>query len=410
MGKQSIIGLSIFLVFLPSVFTSFYPGKIIVVSFVCCLATVAALSFVKGSLSFSFFEGKTIIKLFCVYSLWVALRAYWNILYWKDIAYVFTSPLLVLSCLLWLLCAREDLFPCIIRALLVWGCLTSVRLCYVPPSNAMMTMQHNMLWVCLCVFMHKYVKRRTFIMVLMLSFGVVSFSLDHRSIMLNFIVAYAILLFFSVLRRYRKLIFAASSFTPTFMLILFIVGKFNVFSYFEEKFDGIRLSETSERELMVDSRTGIYKDVIAGTILSGDVYHAFVGLGANGRVLSENNGVSSEGVEGYRNECESGMLNQLQTGGVVGVVMYSLLILGAAFYAIFRSNNVFVEMVGFFLLFKYVYSFIEDQVMFNAHTYFTFLLIGIGYNKEIRRMNDVEMSHMLRDSVQVLSTKRLKLC
>ena len=48
-----------------------------------------------------------------------------------------------------------------------------------------------------------------------------------------------------------------------------------------------------------------------------------------------------------------------------------------------------------------MYSFIEDQLSYNAQSFYHFLLLGIGYNKSFRIMNDEELKNYFRRFLDV---------
>lgn len=60
------------------------------------------------------------------------------------------------------------------------------------------------------------------------------------------------------------------------------------------------------------------------------------------------------------------MLNFIQHGGLLGLIAYGLLITIAAYLAMFKSRNDFMRMLGLFLVFKFAYSFIEDELDFQG--------------------------------------------
>ena len=92
---------------------------------------------------------------------------------------------------------------------------------------------------------------------------------------------------------------------------------------------------------------------------------------------------------------ESGMLNYIQYGGLIGFILYGLLLVVASYKATFLSNNNFMISLGLFVAFKFLYSFIEDQIMFNAHSFYIFFWVGMCYNKTFRDMTSEQIKEYL---------------
>ena len=89
------------------------------------------------------------------------------------------------------------------------------------------------------------------------------------------------------------------------------------------------------------------------------------------------------------------MLNYIQYGGLIGFILYGLLLVIASYKATFLSNNSFMTSLGLFVAFKFLYSFIEDQIMFNAHSFYIFLWVGMCYNKTFREMTNEQIKEYL---------------
>ena len=221
--------------------------------------------------------------------------------------------------------------------------------------------------------------------------------------MIGYVVPMMILLLYRLIkyRFIRRMAFAVSLFLPLVLLQLLYTKQFNVFSYFEQQNQEVVLS-VDGRQLFVDSRTGIYEDVLRDVFDNQKNYVAIVGLGGNGKVRTLSNGHNSFGFVGVRSSQESGMLNYIQWGGVMGLVCYTLLIMAAAYYCLFKSRNDFMIMFGFFLLFKYVYSYVEDLVTINGHTYYQFLWYGMAFNRSLRSMTNREIKCYFRKSFDIL--------
>ena len=90
------------------------------------------------------------------------------------------------------------------------------------------------------------------------------------------------------------------------------------------------------------------------------------------------------------------MLNYIQYGGMLGLLIYGLLLIVASYKAVFKSNNKLMVLVGLYVAFKFLFSFIEDRVGFQPNTFYLFLAVGMCYNVSLREMDDEEMREYIQ--------------
>ena len=151
------------------------------------------------------------------------------------------------------------------------------------------------------------------------------------------------------------------------------------------------------RALLTDSRTGIYEDVLGGLKKNNA---EMLGLGIDGKVktsLSDLRDRDYASLYKYgRPSSESGMLNYVQYGGFLGFLTYGLFLICAAFKGVFKSNNRWLMLIGLFVAFKFLYSFIEDAVSFKLTSFYIFMMVGMCYNRRFRAMNDDEVKAYLK--------------
>ena len=141
--------------------------------------------------------------------------------------------------------------------------------------------------------------------------------------------------------------------------------------------------------MTTDSRTGIYLDVYKALRKKNTF---LFGLGGNGKTqTSLFYSKSSDYRKIYRygrGGTESGMLNNIQYGGIIGLIIYSVLFIVASIKATYNSNNEFMRMLGTFIAFKYLYSFIEDRIGPQGSSFYLFIWIGMCYNKYLRLLDE----------------------
>ncbi len=226
--------------------------------------------------------------------------------------------------------------------------------------------------------------------------------LGTRSHTIKYLIPVVLLLGFYTTRNFslsgRLMKFAQRVLTivPFVFFTLGVTGVFEIFKMDQYiKGEYVETKENSEGEvveedLTVDTRTFLYVEVLQSAIKNNywligrspargneTVHFAHLGRETTGR------------QERLRNEV--GVLNVFTWTGVLGVVLYFLVFYKASFYAIFRSNNTFVKLIGLFVSFRWVYSWVEDAQSFDMNSFVIWLMVGMCFSSAFRRMNDTEI-------------------
>jgi hypothetical protein len=172
-------------------------------------------------------------------------------------------------------------------------------------------------------------------------------------------------------------------------------GVYNVFLIGENFKEFNIKSQSNERNLLVDSRTAIYKDVFIELAKQNSIIWGLGGIGKTNTSLKEDELIDYAKIykEGRR-YTESGMLNQFQFSGFIGAFSYWLLLMNASFNAIFKSKNIFFKLLGLFMAFKVTYSFVEDPIYPNVATFYLMYFIGLCYNKKIRSFDNSQIKKL----------------
>lgn len=385
-----ILKYGIFLIFLPAIYIGFYPGKIVIIRSLCgILFMLFYFTNIKYWRTHEF-DGKVFLNLYFIYCAITYFRGFLNIDSTKDLINL-GSDLLLRSFLVPYFVYLSSLYSSLYiwKSLIKFGIPLSFITFFFPPADGMMSFAHNVTFLNVFILCIPYVKKKYIMAIIGLVILAVFMNLERRSILLNNLIPFIILIGWPILRKknIRKYIFYLLISSPLIFLSLGVIGFFNIFEYASSL--DFSLHENSARAFTVDSRTGIYTDVLQ-ELKRKDAY--LYGLGGNGKTKTS---LTFSTVFDYfslykngRESTESGMLNHIQYGGFLGLLSYGLLLIMAAYKALFESKNDFVKMLGLFMSFKFLYSFIEDQVQFNAHTFYIFLWIGLCYNKAFRNMSN----------------------
>lgn len=383
---------SIILIFLPSIFTGFFPGKITIMTTVC--GWILAIAYLKNKPKWRMvdFDGKNILKMFLFYMLILYIRGWGNIDSAVDVYAQLGANLFFCFLFPSMIFISQPIYIHYVLKSFIWPGLILCAICYFyPPNDGMMSLAHNASFLNVFILCIPFVKWKWRVMIVAAVIFVVFLDIDRRSIMVNNVVTFLFVICFSIIktRLFKRLLFVILIILPLTFAYLGLSGKFNIFEFMDQT---SYFLNGESRSLFVDSRTSIYEDVF-GELKKDNAY--IWGLGCNGKTNTSLNDLQNADytkIYKYgRPSTESGMLNYIQYGGLLGFVLYGLLIILAAYKATFLSKNNFMISLGLFVAFKFLYSFIEDQIMFNAHTFYIFLWIGMCYNKSFREMTNEQI-------------------
>lgn len=401
---------SIFLILFPALYTGFFPGKIVIVRTLCYLLFLFWFIYIYKKIPKKEFDTEKSFKFYMWFNAIMYARGSFNIMHWSDYLYFIDGlfPAFIFPLCLYL--SSPNNLSQIYKSCMTIGIIMAIINAFYPPTDGMMTMAHNIMWLNIFIFFYPYIKKKYYFIILIAAFSIISYDFNRRSIMLGYLIPLIILLGFPFLKNIviRKCIFYLGALTPIILLVFFTTNKFNIFEFMGEEYS-VSIDEKT-RQLTVDSRTGIYKDVTEAIFYSNEWYVPYIGLGGNGKVKTTNNGAASVGFENLRNGQEAGMLNYIQYGGIWGLIAYGFFLLTASYKALFKSKNDFMIMMGTFLLFKFLYSFIEDTIECNAHTYYHFLWIGMCFNTKLRIMTNQQIKEWINTVFKYSNKKTYAYC
>jgi len=201
-----------------------------------------------------------------------------------------------------------------------------------------------------------------------------------------------------LLETVRLVIFAV----PLVLFGLGVTGVFNVFKM-DEYIEGDYTStsevngEENEQELLGDTRTFIYVEVLESAIKNNYIFL--------GRTPARGNDSKSFGsylayelktgkMERFANEVS--ILNVFTWTGIIGVILHFLLFFKATYLAINKSNNIFIKIIGLYLAFRWAYGWVEDFSTLNLNTFFLWVSLGICFSKSFRAMSNKEFTLWVR--------------
>ncbi|MDR0604810.1 MAG: hypothetical protein LBG80_10950 [Bacteroidales bacterium] len=408
--KSFIIKYSIPLILIPTVWSSYFPGKIVAVTLICLTPLFVLALFQKYHTQN--IDGKKILNFFLLYNALMFIRGVinadtptdWISLFSGTIFFFFLFPFYIYKII------NPANIAKMLRSYILFGTIAAIIIAYnetiavkIMPYALTIRMISGLYLLILFV---PYIKIKwKAITIIVLSIMSFFLNIEERFNLLNIMVAFAILFLyyfksynrFKMLKFCSVLLFAA----PIVFFVLGVTGIFNVFKTGEKNNTYIVVHSPKEENLLADSRTGIYMDVLYGL---RDKNAFFWGLGATGKVQTSliDFDIYYDLWRNGRPSSESGMLNYVQWGGFLGGLSYFMFFMVAAYYAIRKSNNWFIRTLGLWISYKAMFSFIQDYQDTQIFYFLLILNIGICLNKDFRKMNDTEMKSYLN---QILTFK-----
>ena len=349
-------------------------------------------------MDFSEFDGKPLFVLFMLMNVVIYIRGFFNIDSNTD-KYALAVSLFFMCFLIpsYMYLAQSDLLPVLWRSLLFLGGALCVVCFFFPSNDGMMSVAHNASFLNVFALCIPFVSKKWRRIIIIAALFIALLDVDRRSILANMFFCLSLGVFATLITKkvLKTALFWALISVPLILFTLGLAGTFNVFRYMEGEYTYQVSDET--RDMFADSRSGIYNDVFS-ELRNQDAM--IWGLGGNGKThtsLADLKHYSFDEIYVHgRPGTESGMLNYIQYGGLFGLLLYGLLLIVGAFKAVFQSNNKFMVLIGLYVAFKFLFSFLEDRVGFQPHTFYLFLTIGMCYNVKLREMDDDEMTEYIQ--------------
>ena len=175
---------------------------------------------------------------------------------------------------------------------------------------------------------------------------------------------------------------------PIVLVVLAALGNYNFFADLEKnnKSELKTTKNGQETNLLGDTRTFLYQEVLLSLANSGNY---ILGEGAAGKYQSKYFDYFGDNRGRYGSEV--GILNILLYDGIVGVVIYFLLLFSVSYIAIARSNNYLSKMLGLFIASRFLLSFIEEFTQYDINFYFFWIAIGLVSSTQFRAMSDQQL-------------------
>ena len=180
-------------------------------------------------------------------------------------------------------------------------------------------------------------------------------------------------------------------FGPIVFFVLAATGIFSLFSELSTKDEyTITDSQGNESNLTSDTRTFLYEEVMQSM---DNIPNWLIGKSASGSYTSQWFYNTGGAMEGKRFNAEVNILNILLHQGIIGVIIYFLLLYKVSYLAIQNSNNILSKMLGLVIASRWLLSFIEEYTLYDLNFFFFWLIMGLISTTGFRKLNDNELQN-----------------
>lgn len=217
------------------------------------------------------------------------------------------------------------------------------------------------------------------------------------------------------LSRYKRLLSVVYKMLHIFFLcipavlgILAATGSFNVFDI--EDLLGLEgeltleddQTASGESSVLNDTRSFIYLEEFNSAVKYGYLIQGrSIARGYESDFFGAEMDEDSGNFRGERYSCEVAVMNIFNYFGIIGVLVYFLVFLLASIPALYKSNNVFIKLVGVYVAFRWTFAWIEDFTRFDLNYLFLWIMMAMCFSPWFRKMTDKEFIQWVR-SIRVL--------
>jgi hypothetical protein len=253
--------------------------------------------------------------------------------------------------------------------------------------------------VCLIILISPYLRKTLRIFVVAVAFTSIAMDFSYRANVLRILFASTLFVLFYLLpfirTRLLNIGLIGAFLVPLLFLQLGVNDTFNVFRDNPLDFDAntVQQSSIGPSNLAADTRTFLYREVFNSM---NNRESSFL-IGEGGAAGYETNFfVDAVLNDSGRFRSEVGFLNTLLYSGVVGVLIYALVLFVPAYYAVNYSNNKLSKLLGLFIACRWAMSFVEDIAMFDMNYFTLWLSIGLCLSTSFRQMTEEQVKEFFQ--------------
>lgn len=262
----------------------------------------------------------------------------------------------------------------------------------------------------LILFFPALTKRQKMILLFATAIVIIA-DLNARSNVIKFGVPFLILLLYYFRRNIPVKVMEAARIAlfviPLVFFALGVSGVFNVFNmqdYVKGDISAVGTDNAGNRvelNVMEDTRTFLYEEVLESAIDNN--YWLLGRTPARGNDSYSTFGLLAVELTGRyeRLANEVGLANVFTWTGLVGVILYMLIFFRASYLAVNRSRNIYAKMLGIYVAFRWLYSWIEDINSFTLNYFMLMIIIGLCFSESFRNMSNKDIMIWVRGMFDV---------
>lgn len=334
-----------------------------------------------------------------LYLSWVVLSCIYGVFqsgsYWDYKGLIYNSFSLFLPTIVFSL-SNGLILQKFIRMYVIYGIPAFIVFALIAPNNvygyylALVTLL--LLFFKMLSVKHKVILCFTVLLIFLSSLGarstIVSFGFSILLLITSYIKVLNKKWIFNIVRLFLLII-------PFVLFGLAATGIFNIFKLEENSETELKTEitnsdgELQDENLLADTRTFIYEEVINSSITNG--YWLFGRSPARGNDTESFTDMNLVEGRSERLRNEVGICNVFTWLGLVGVVLYFLIFLRATFLAINKSNNSITKIIGLYVSFRWFNSWIAEITNFDLINLTIWIAIAMCFSPSFRNMTDSEL-------------------
>jgi hypothetical protein len=253
----------------------------------------------------------------------------------------------------------------------------------------------NVVPVVIFILFIPYLKIRQTGLILIVAALSLFIAIAWRSNIIHILTSVAIVFIFYLrkLMNYRWLVFLQIILfiVPVYLLFRGIQGD-NIFNR-STNTEYLITSKGEQENLAEDTRTELYTDVLTDLYETGDIW---LGRGANGKYKTDHDFDLPVELGNMRPDVEVGFLKLLIYNGVLGIILYGILLWFAAYYGIAKTNNTLSQLLGILIATHWAVLFLENIITYNPYYYFHWFSVGLCLSHSFRSLTNDEIKQWLR--------------
>lgn len=178
--------------------------------------------------------------------------------------------------------------------------------------------------------------------------------------------------------------------------ILFYTGITGIFNIFET--DKYLKNSTIKKESLTDTRTLVYFEALNSAVNNNYViFGRGIGRGyqsAYQEAKTQDIKTASARIANER-QSEVGILNIFTWGGIIYIIIFSLMYFNAIYIGVYKSKNKYIRAISYYLVFYYLYSWIENFQSFSITFISSWFIIALCISPYFRNMSNQEFEYYI---------------